>query len=218
MTEDFAALWTAGLAHCHGRFADCRGALSRAPHGGIGCFTPDSPGCWEPSGQFVQGIWADQSTGAANARITGNVLRSLPGPDGSVAQVTYLQPDAPIISTTDTELAALRSRWTAIVNGPRMVVVAGEVNDRRDARAIGHADALQHVHVPARLYLHFDALVSGGQFFLYLVHQLVDGILNADENTAIDLAPLAAGKLPRRNLRDGRPCVHNAFSSAAFHF
>jgi methylglutamate dehydrogenase subunit A len=40
--EDFAALWTAGLAHCHGRFAGCRGALSSAPHGGIGCFTPDS--------------------------------------------------------------------------------------------------------------------------------------------------------------------------------
>jgi hypothetical protein len=33
-----------------------------------------------------------------------------PGPDGSVAQVTYLQPDAPIVSTTDTELAALLRR------------------------------------------------------------------------------------------------------------
>jgi hypothetical protein len=32
------------------------------------------------------------------------------GPDGALAQVTYLQPDAPIITTTDTELAALLRR------------------------------------------------------------------------------------------------------------
>jgi hypothetical protein len=33
-----------------------------------------------------------------------------PGPDGPIAQVTYLQPDAPIVSTTDSELAALLRR------------------------------------------------------------------------------------------------------------
>lgn len=40
--EDFARLWTAGLAHCHGRFADSAELFSTAPSGGIGCFTPDS--------------------------------------------------------------------------------------------------------------------------------------------------------------------------------
>ncbi|MPZ94279.1 MAG: FAD-dependent oxidoreductase [Propionibacteriales bacterium] len=39
---DFARLWTAGLAHCHGRFREARRLLSPEPSGGIGCFTPDS--------------------------------------------------------------------------------------------------------------------------------------------------------------------------------
>lgn len=34
----------------------------------------------------------------------------VPGPDGTVAQVTYLQPDVPLITTTDTELAGLLRR------------------------------------------------------------------------------------------------------------
>lgn len=40
--EDFARLWTAGLAHCHRRFEGTSHLYSRAPSGGIGCFTPDS--------------------------------------------------------------------------------------------------------------------------------------------------------------------------------
>ncbi|MCW2632540.1 MAG: putative monomeric sarcosine oxidase, partial [Pseudonocardia sp.] len=40
--EDFAQLWTAGLAHCHRRFAGLSHLFSREPSGGIGCFTPDS--------------------------------------------------------------------------------------------------------------------------------------------------------------------------------
>jgi len=40
--EEFRRYWTAGLAHCHERFADAAGLLSRQPSGGIGCFTPDS--------------------------------------------------------------------------------------------------------------------------------------------------------------------------------
>jgi methylglutamate dehydrogenase subunit A len=40
--EDFARLWTAGLAHCHERFESARQLLSPEPSGGIGCFTPDS--------------------------------------------------------------------------------------------------------------------------------------------------------------------------------
>jgi len=40
--EDFVRMWTAGLAHCHKRFEGKRDLFSRAPSGGIGCFTPDS--------------------------------------------------------------------------------------------------------------------------------------------------------------------------------
>ncbi len=40
--EAFGRLWTAGLAHCHGRFEGKANLLSRNPSGGIGCFTPDS--------------------------------------------------------------------------------------------------------------------------------------------------------------------------------
>ena len=38
----FARLWTAGLAHCHGRFAGAAHRYSTAPSGGLGCFTPDN--------------------------------------------------------------------------------------------------------------------------------------------------------------------------------
>jgi glycine/D-amino acid oxidase-like deaminating enzyme len=40
--EDFARMWTAALAHCHGRFEGKSHLFSREPSGGIGCFTPDS--------------------------------------------------------------------------------------------------------------------------------------------------------------------------------
>lgn len=40
--EEFARLWTSGLAHCHRRFEGQAKLLSRNPSGGIGCFTPDS--------------------------------------------------------------------------------------------------------------------------------------------------------------------------------
>jgi len=66
------------------------------------------------------------------------------------------------------------------------------------------ADAFQHIHVPARLYLHLDALVSGRQLDLYLVKELVDGILDADGYAAIDLAPLTAEQFPQRDLADAR--------------
>ncbi len=39
---DFARMWTAGLAHCLGRFEGKSGLFSKEPSGGIGCFTPDS--------------------------------------------------------------------------------------------------------------------------------------------------------------------------------
>ena len=40
--EDFARMWTSALAHCHGRFEGKGCLFSKAPSGGIGCFTPDS--------------------------------------------------------------------------------------------------------------------------------------------------------------------------------
>jgi glycine/D-amino acid oxidase-like deaminating enzyme len=39
---DFARMWTAALAHCHGRFAGARHRYRDVPSGGIGAFTPDS--------------------------------------------------------------------------------------------------------------------------------------------------------------------------------
>jgi len=40
--DDFARMWTAGLAHCHKRFETTSHLYTREPSGGIGCFTPDS--------------------------------------------------------------------------------------------------------------------------------------------------------------------------------
>ena len=42
VSEDFARLWTSGLAHCQERFQGLRHRFSTAPSGGLGCFTPDS--------------------------------------------------------------------------------------------------------------------------------------------------------------------------------
>jgi glycine/D-amino acid oxidase-like deaminating enzyme len=40
--EDFARMWTSGLAHCLKRFENQRHLYRREPSGGIGAFTPDS--------------------------------------------------------------------------------------------------------------------------------------------------------------------------------
>lgn len=40
--QEFARMWTAGLAHCLKRFQGKSELFSKAPSGGIGCFTPDS--------------------------------------------------------------------------------------------------------------------------------------------------------------------------------
>jgi len=40
--DDFARMWTAGLAHCHQRFEGAAHLFRREASGGIGCFTPDS--------------------------------------------------------------------------------------------------------------------------------------------------------------------------------
>jgi glycine/D-amino acid oxidase-like deaminating enzyme len=40
--DSFADYWTAGLAHCLGRFEGAGQLYKQAPSGGIGCFTADS--------------------------------------------------------------------------------------------------------------------------------------------------------------------------------
>lgn len=40
--EDFARMWCAALAFCHGRFAGKSNLFRKEPSGGLGCFTPDS--------------------------------------------------------------------------------------------------------------------------------------------------------------------------------
>ncbi|MGI8697899.1 MAG: NAD(P)/FAD-dependent oxidoreductase [Mycobacteriales bacterium] len=40
--EEFARMWTSGLAHCLKRFEGKAHLFSKEPSGGIGCFTPDS--------------------------------------------------------------------------------------------------------------------------------------------------------------------------------
>ncbi len=40
--DEFARMWTSGLAHCLKRFEGKAGLFSKEPSGGIGCFTPDS--------------------------------------------------------------------------------------------------------------------------------------------------------------------------------
>jgi glycine/D-amino acid oxidase-like deaminating enzyme len=40
--EEFARMWTSGLAHCLKRFEGKADLFSKEPSGGIGCFTPDS--------------------------------------------------------------------------------------------------------------------------------------------------------------------------------
>jgi hypothetical protein len=40
--DEFARMWTSGLAHCLKRFEGKADLFSKEPSGGIGCFTPDS--------------------------------------------------------------------------------------------------------------------------------------------------------------------------------
>jgi methylglutamate dehydrogenase subunit A len=60
--SDFARLWTAGLAHCHGRFEGKQDLYSAEPSGGIGCFTPDSFPVFDRFGDFAYVI-ADSNHG-----------------------------------------------------------------------------------------------------------------------------------------------------------
>ena len=78
-----------------------------------------------------------------------------------------------------------------IVKGVRRVGIAAQ----QDVGPAG-ANFRQHVDVPAGLYLHFDALIAGGQLGFDLLQQLLMRILNADADAAGDLAARAAQQLP----------------------
>ena len=81
------------------------------------------------------------------------------------------------------------------------------------------AHLAHHVHVPARLDLHLDALIAGGQFVLDLFEQLLHRILYADRDAAGNLAPRAAADLlPQRDAVQARLQVPDGgFQAAARH-
>ena len=76
-----------------------------------------------------------------------------------------------------------------------------------------------HVHVPTRLDLHLDALVSVREFLFNLLQQLRDGVLHTDGHAARNLPPRAASDvLPQRHTRLPRFQIpHCGFQSAASH-
>ena len=84
-------------------------------------------------------------------------------------------------------------------------------------KALAHL--ADHVDIPARLDLHLDALVAGGQFALDLLEQLLHRILNADGDAAGNLAARAAADLlPQRDAVEARFQVPDGdFQAAARH-
>ena len=90
-----------------------------------------------------------------------------------------------------------------VIEGVCRVGVAAQQNVRPAT-----ANLVQHVDIPAGLYLDLDALIARSQFSFYLLQQLLVRILNADADAAGDLAPRASEQLPQRNallLRLGVP-------------
>ncbi len=83
--DDFADLWTSGLAHAIGRFEGCYEAYHRVPSGGIGCFTVDS----FPIFDYAPGIpnvyvVADSNHGFKMIGVGKEVARVLMGEHSSV--------------------------------------------------------------------------------------------------------------------------------------
>jgi glycine/D-amino acid oxidase-like deaminating enzyme len=76
--EDFARMWTAGLAHCLKRFEGKGGLFSKEPSGGIGCFTPDSFPVFDVFGDNVYVI-ADSNHGYKMIGVGELVARELVG-------------------------------------------------------------------------------------------------------------------------------------------
>ena len=77
-SAEFTRLWTAALAHCHGRLADARHRYVDEPSGGIGCFTPDSFPVFDRFGEFCYVI-ADSNHGYKMIGVGALVARELLG-------------------------------------------------------------------------------------------------------------------------------------------
>jgi methylglutamate dehydrogenase subunit A len=76
--EDFARMWTSGLAHCLKRFEKQRDLYRREPSGGIGAFTPDSFPVFDT---FLQNVYviADSNHGYKMIGVGALVAKELLG-------------------------------------------------------------------------------------------------------------------------------------------
>jgi glycine/D-amino acid oxidase-like deaminating enzyme len=86
---DFARLWTSALAHCQKRFEGRGGLFSKAPSGGIGCFTPDSFPVFD---RFCENAYviADSNHGYKMIGVGALVARELLGePQSLLAPFTF---------------------------------------------------------------------------------------------------------------------------------
>ena len=110
-----------------------------------------------------------------------------------------------------------------IVELAQVVDIGERVGGVRVRHQLDGGEALahlpDHVHIPAGLDLHLDALVAGGEFGLDFFEELRHGILNADGDAAGDFAARAAAdQLPQRQVLDARFQVPDgSFEAAARH-
>jgi glycine/D-amino acid oxidase-like deaminating enzyme len=81
--DSFADYWTAGLAHCLGRFEGNSSCYRPAPSGGIGCFTPDHFPVFDRMRPNVYVI-ADSNHGYKMVGVGKEVARVLRGEKSSV--------------------------------------------------------------------------------------------------------------------------------------
>lgn len=81
--DDFVDYWTAGLAHCMGRFEGCSAAYNHAPSGGIGAFTVDSFPVFDSMLSNVY-VAADSNHGYKMIGVGKEIARVLMGEKSSV--------------------------------------------------------------------------------------------------------------------------------------
>jgi glycine/D-amino acid oxidase-like deaminating enzyme len=83
--DAFARMWTSALAHCQKRFEGMGHRFSRAPSGGIGCFTPDSFPVFDTFRQNAFVI-ADSNHGYKMLGVGGLVAKELLGEPQTLLQ------------------------------------------------------------------------------------------------------------------------------------
>src|SRR5229473_3135412 len=67
----------------------------------------------------------------------------------------------------------------------------------------------KHIKIPSRLDLELDAPIAGGHFGRNLLYQLLKGVLDADRDSAGNLAPRSAEEFPQRQFLDPGLSVPN---------